>query len=243
LEHKLHAKAIYCGLRIFLLHKCITFNGSAAIVSVSKICNSSKKITAFQYLRPMQKSNKFSITHRLLHWGIAFGMIFMLITILLRLGWMNKFHVAEIILDNTDPAKVQLTEDEAIVLAKKIRKPMWEWHIYIGYVLTGLYVLRLIHMIATGKRFSTPWSKGLSLSEKIQSWAYTIFYALMGASLATGLLIEFGPDAWHETMEEIHAYAIWYLVGFIVLHLGGIVLYELGPKTGIVSKMIGGERG
>ncbi len=190
----------------------------------------------------MRKSEKYSTVHRLLHWGIALGMLFMLITILLRLGWMNKVHVAEIILDNTDPAKVQLSEDEAIVLAKKIRKPMWEWHEYMGYVLTGLYVLRLLHMAVSGRRFSAPWAKGLTVAEKIQAWSYFIFYILMGASLLTGLLIEFGPDSWHQSMEEIHAYAIWYLVAFIIMHLGGIVLYELGPKSGIVSKMIGGER-
>ncbi len=190
----------------------------------------------------MQKANKFSLTHRLLHWGIAFGMLFMLLTILLRLGWMNKVHVADIILENTDPTKVRLTEDEAIVLAKKIRKPMWEWHVYAGYLLTGLYVLRLIYMVVSGRRFSAPRQKGLDLKEKMQAWAYTIFYVLMGASLATGLLIEFGPEAWHEFMEDVHAYGIWYLVAFIVLHLGGIVLYELGANTGIVSKMIGGQK-
>jgi cytochrome b561 len=190
----------------------------------------------------MKSNRPYTLAHRLLHWALAFAMIFMLITILLRMGWMNKNHVAGIILGNLDPDRYPLSEQEAVTLAKKIRKPMWQWHIYTGYAITAIYLLRLLHMWVSGRRFLLPWRTGLSVAERVQGWAYVVFYALLAYSLVTGYLVEFGPASIHETMEDLHAIGIWYLGGFMVLHLAGIVWQEVTKTPGIVSRMIGGDR-
>jgi cytochrome b len=60
----------------------------------------------------------------------------------------------------------------------------------------------------------------------------------MFVSLLTGLLIEFGPDDLHETMETIHKLSLYYLISFIVLHFGGLWIAEKIEKQSLVSKMI-----
>jgi hypothetical protein len=71
-----------------------------------------------------------------MHWSIAICTILLLVTIFLRMTWMNKDHVADIIQNYLADKNTSLSRDELIVLAKQIRKPMWVWHIYLGYVLS-----------------------------------------------------------------------------------------------------------
>ncbi len=177
-----------------------------------------------------------------MHWAIAICMLLLLITIFLRLTWMNKDNVADIIqsyLATTDQA---LTRDQAIVLAKQIRKPMWQWHIYLGYVLTGLYAIRMALPFLGHMKFSSPFSKALSLKVKFQYWVYLVFYACVAVSLTTGLIIDFGPKNLKEPMEEIHVLSIYYLVTFIALHLGGVLMAEFTSDNGIISRIVSGNK-
>jgi len=72
---------------------------------------------------------KYSRIYRIVHWAIAIAFLLLLITIFLRLTWMNKENLADIIeayLGSTDQS---LTREQLIILANQIRKPMWDWHI------------------------------------------------------------------------------------------------------------------
>ena len=191
----------------------------------------------------IMETRNYSKVYRILHWLIAFSFIFLLITIFLRKTWMEKNHVAEIIqaflADKGYPA---LPEDDAILLAKKIRKPMWDWHIYIGYILTGLYCIRLAVPFFGEMKFSSPFKAGLDMKTKFQFWVYLVFYACTAVSLITGLIIEFGPKEYKKPMEEIHELSLYYLLGFMILHFGGILIAELTSDKGLVSRIISGSK-
>lgn len=178
-----------------------------------------------------------------MHWAIAISMLLLLITIFLRLTWMNKNHVADIIQNYLSTTDQTLSRDQAIILAKKIRKPMWDWHIYIGYVLVGLYSIRLLLPFFGQMQFSNPLKKELTVKAKFQYWVYLIFYACVAISLITGLIIEFGSENLKKPMEEIHVLSIYYLLAFIFLHLGGVILAELTTEQGIISKIVSGTKG
>jgi cytochrome b len=60
--------------------------------------------------------------------------------------------------------------------------------------------------------------------------------------LITGLLISFGPKTIKHDVEELHEMSIYYLVAFLVLHLGGVLLAELTNQKGIVSRIISGAK-
>ena len=91
----------------------------------------------------MEQTN-YSKVYRIIHWTIAISFTLLLLTIFLRLTWLNKFNVAAIIQDYLSGTDQTLSQEQLIVLAKKIRQPMWDWHIYIGYVLVGLFSIRII---------------------------------------------------------------------------------------------------
>lgn len=184
----------------------------------------------------------YSKVYRIMHWAIAASFLFLLFTIFLRLTWMNKYNMAAIISDYLNTTDQHLTEDQIIVLAKKIRKPMWDWHIYAGYVLTGLFVIRLILPAFGEMKFQKPLAKSLSLKMKIQKWTYIIFYICVVISLITGLLIVWGPKEFKTTMEEIHILGIYYLLAFIAVHIGGVLLAEFTDQKGIVSRIVSGNK-
>jgi len=188
------------------------------------------------------ETRTYTTIYRIMHWAIAICMLLLLLTIFLRLTWMNKNNVSDIIQDYLATTNVSLSEDETILLAKKIRKPMWDWHIYLGYALVGLYSIRMLLPFFGHMKFSNPFRKELSSKTKFQYTLYIIFYICVAISLITGLIIEFGPKTLKKSMESIHELSIYYLLGFIVLHIGGVLYAEFTTNKGIISKIVSGDK-
>ncbi|NCT09005.1 MAG: cytochrome b/b6 domain-containing protein [Flavobacteriia bacterium] len=184
----------------------------------------------------------YSKIYRILHWSIAISFTLTLITIFLRLTWMNKNNMAEIMENYLSKNDVILTQDQLIVLAKQIRQPMWDWHIYLGYVLTGLFVVRFSLPFFGEMKIQNPLDKNITFKEKIQKWIYIVFYVCVVISLITGLIIKFGPKEFKKSMESIHELSIYYLVTFIVLHIGGVLYAEFTNDKGIISRIVSGYK-
>jgi cytochrome b561 len=171
---------------------------------------------------------------------IAISFLLLLLTIFLRMTWLNKSGIAAIMQEYLSGTDQVLSQDQLIALAKKIREPMWNWHIYIGYLLAGLFTIRLI-LAASGKmKFQNPLAGKLTVKEKFQKWTYLIFYACVLISLVTGLLIEAGPGELKKSMEGIHALGIFYLTAYIGIHLVGVIIAEFTSRKGIISEIISG---
>jgi cytochrome b561 len=192
-------------------------------------------------LNIMEKT-KYSNVYRIIHWAIAISFLLLLITIFLRLTWMNKYNVAAIIQDYLSGTDQVLSQEQLIDLAKKIRQPMWNWHIYIGYVLVGLFSIRFILPAFGHMKIQNPFGKNLSTKMKFQKWTYIIFYLCVIVSLATGLIIEFGPKEFKKPMEEIHVLGIYYLIAFIGIHLAGVLIAEFTDQKGIISRIVSGSK-
>lgn len=75
----------------------------------------------------------YTRAHRILHWLIAFTFIFILLTVLLRQGWMNRHTIANVVLKQAKTDQITIPEDTAVKIGKAVRKPMWALHIYAGY--------------------------------------------------------------------------------------------------------------
>jgi len=187
------------------------------------------------------EKRSYPAVYRIVHWAIAVSFVLLIITIFLRSTWMNKYNVAAIIQDQLANTEQHVSEDQAIALAKKIRQPMWDWHIYTGYVLTGLFALRFMLPAFGRMKFQNPLGKGLSATAKFKKWSYLVFYAFVVVSLATGLLIVWGPKAWKEPLEQVHVLGIYYLLAFIAVHLAGVLKAEFTDGKGIISRMISGS--
>jgi cytochrome b561 len=184
----------------------------------------------------------YPVIYRIMHWAIALCMLFLLLTIILRSTWFDKNHLADIIQKYLATTDKSLSDDEINMLAKKIRKPMWDWHIYSGYVLTGLFSIRLLLPFFGKMKFSNPFNKELRLKEKFQYWVYLIFYMCLAISLITGLVMEFGPKSVKGIMENIHVLSIYYVIAFLIIHIGGVMMAELTNQQGIISRIISGTK-
>ncbi|MDO9594193.1 MAG: cytochrome b/b6 domain-containing protein, partial [Lutibacter sp.] len=68
------------------------------------------------------------------------------------------------------------------------------------------------------------------------------FYGCVVISLSTGLLIKFGPSTIKVLMQDIHVLSIYYLGGFIILHIGGVLWSEFTSQKGIISKIVSGNK-
>jgi len=187
------------------------------------------------------ENKNYNIIFRILHWSIAIFIILILITIFLRMTWLNKYYVADIIQDYLATTNQSLAYDDIVALAKQIRKPMWNWHIYIGYILVGLFSLRFSLSAFGIVKFQNPFEKNLSHKKKFQYWIYLLFYTFITVSLVTGLIIEFGSKVLKKPMEEIHVLSIYYLIAYVLIHFGGVLIAEFTNEQGIVSKMISGN--
>lgn len=189
----------------------------------------------------VMENRNYPTIYRIVHWAIAVSFTLLLITIFLRLTWMNKYNVATIIQDQLANTEQHVSEDQAIALAKKIRQPMWDWHIYTGYVLVGLFAIRFM-LPAFGKmKFQNPMEKALSTADKFRKWTYLLFYGLVVVSLSSGLLIVWGPKEWKGSLEEVHELGVYYLVAFITVHLAGVLWAEFTDQKGIVSRIVSGS--
>lgn len=187
----------------------------------------------------MEKKNKFTALHRLLHWVSALAMSVLFITGFLRMYWMNKNHMVSVIETKVGTAipKEQMTD-----IAKTIREPMWEWHEIFAYVMIVAFIARIIYMIVKGIRFPNPFKKNIGMKERLQGFTYVYFYVFVFISASTGICLEKGFfSQWGDNIEMIHKWGIYWFPIFIVLHLGGLLIAEHSSKKGIVSKMIGGE--
>ncbi|TDP61570.1 cytochrome b/b6 domain-containing protein [Flavobacterium dankookense] len=184
----------------------------------------------------------YSKVYRIMHWLIAVCFMLLLLTIFLRMTWMNKNNVGDIIEEFLREKKQNLSRDEIIILAKKIRKPMWNWHIYFGYALVALYSIRLLLPFFGEMKFKNPFQKNIDSKTKFQFGVYIVFYVCVAVSLISGLIIELGPKNLKESMESIHVLSIYYLLAFIVVHLGGVLMAEFTNRKGIISSVISGEK-
>ena len=188
----------------------------------------------------MNKRKNFTLSHRLLHWSIALTILFILLTLFLRDTWMDKNHMANIISTSLSSYDISLSKEMAIKVAKSIRRSMFEWHIYAGYVLVALVIFRLIHIKNAGVNYKGPFNKESTIKEKLQAYVYISFYIGLILVSITGLLIKFGPDSVNDFAKDIHGIALWYFIPFLIIHFAGIFIGESGEEKGVVSKMIGG---
>lgn len=186
--------------------------------------------------------NRFSRANRLIHWAIALVISFIMLTVFLRMGWMHKEHFGLILQTSLAKLNIIITPEQATNIGKDLRRPMWNYHIWAGYVMIGLYVLRMIITYVQGINYKNPLDKKTTTKEKFKSWIYIVFYILLAITLITGFFIVNGPKDWKETLEFIHVQSLYYVVIFIIVHIAGVLIADKNDEPGLISKMISGDK-
>jgi cytochrome b len=197
---------------------------------------------------------------RLWHWATFLITFFLLLTILVSKTFLGWGHVNSVLQEGLRKEGVVLGPRQTFNTANLLMERVWDWHIWLGYVLSFLFLFRVII------EFFQP--NGTSLTARIKNAVlflkqrtdrktarhylmvkliYLLFYGLLAAIVGTGLWLAFNrdttsPDQVH-SIKEIHEKCFMLILGFILIHLAGVIWAERRSRQNLVSAMIhGGER-
>lgn len=139
-----------------------------------------------------------------------------------------------------------VTPELAQGVAKAIRDKMWEWHIIFGIALAILLVGRLA-LFLTANNAKPALGRFSQGHLRVMKSLYAFFYAVASLLVITGLIQVFKKELgigkeFFLLIKESHEFAMWGVLGFVLLHIVGVILAEFkGPSEGIISRMISGN--
>ena len=210
----------------------------------------------------MQQSlfqEKYSWPLRIWHWLTFIIVTALLFTVFVSQSFLDGEHTGIVITGAAAKKGSVLTEQQVRTMVGSLRQTIWKWHTYFGYVLGGLFLFRLVLEFFQPKeqRFITKFKKGLTASKntadkkdgrhyRFVKFIYALFYILLATIVITGLLMAFydndpamSKDTFHN-IKEIHEKCYYILLGFLFIHLAGVIKAEFGKDKNITSRMING---
>jgi cytochrome b561 len=191
---------------------------------------------------------KWRLDFRIWHWVHATVVIGLLGTVFLRKTFLSWRANSELLTQKLSEINVEITAEQAKILAKAIRAPMWEWHIILGYALAVLVVWRIILFFTqSGKQNYQNFQKE-TFHKKMVKIGYIGIYGILFFMAASGLVIYFyevlgiTKDRAHD-IKEIHELVYNAILIFVPLHIIGVFVAENQNEKGILSDMVnGGEK-
>lgn len=202
---------------------------------------------------------KNSATIRLWHWLNAIVITGSLLTVLLNSTLLKTRKNAVFLKSSLKEAGAVVTDQQARSAAHALSDKVWEIHTYLGYGLAALVLFRLVLEFfqladqkflrkiksAYNQYFILKKERELAKHELLVKTLYSIFYLLILIMVITGLCLAFEDNvpalkAIH-AIKQIHGFTMYLILGFIVLHIAGVLLAERKEDSqGIVSDMING---
>lgn len=190
---------------------------------------------------------KWTLDFRIWHWLHAFVVLGLLLTVFLRKTFLSWRVNSEILSSKLLTMDINVSTEQAKLLAKAVRAPMWEWHIFFGYGLAALILIRLLLFFTKSGKQNFVDIKYLDLHKKMVKIGYIGIYAVLAFMSISGLMINFYQDLGLDKttahdIKEIHEFvfnAVWI---FVLLHLGGLIVAENRGEKGIVSEMLHGGK-
>jgi cytochrome b len=209
-------------------------------------------------INPSMPVKKNSAGIRLWHWLNAVVISGSLLTVLLHSTLLSPHQNAALITNQLKNAGVTITNQQARSAAHEISDKGWALHTYIGYILAGLVVFRLLmelFQLADQKfirKLKNAYRQYRTIKQNREQamhdfWVntlYALFYLMIIIQVITGLCLAFEDDvptlkAIH-AFREIHSFTMYLILAFIAIHLAGVFLAERKNRPGIVSDMING---
>lgn len=183
----------------------------------------------------------YSRSLRIWHWLNAIAVTGLLATFFLRKTFLSWRENSAIIVDKLSSVGVEVSVEQAKMVAKAIRAPMWEWHIIFGIIMALLLIYRAwIFWQEMGFGYDDE-----ALHMRLVHIGYKILYFVLIFLAVSGLLLN-----WHELLglskdmthniKELHEYVAWVVAIFVPLHIIGVFAGENSDQTGITTRMISG---
>jgi len=188
---------------------------------------------------------KWRLDFRIWHWVHATVILGLLGTVFLRKTFLSWRTNSELLTQKLAEIDLSVTADQAKVLAKSIRAPMWEWHILLGYALAALVVWRIVLFFTESGKQNYQNLASETLHKKMVKLGYIGIYAIILFMSISGLTIHFyealglSKDLAHD-IKEVHELVFNAILIFVPLHIIGVIIAENRDEKGIISDMING---
>ena len=191
---------------------------------------------------------KWRLDFRVWHWVHAAVVLGLIGTVFLRKTFLSWRTNSELLTQKLSEINLEVTAEQAKVLAKAIRAPMWEWHIILGYALSVLLVWRIILFFTESGKQNYQNLRAETFHKKMVKVGYIGIYGILLFMAISGLVIHFyevlglTKDGAHD-IKEIHELVFNAVLIFVPLHIIGVFVAENQDEKGIISDMVnGGER-
>ncbi|WP_410220546.1 cytochrome b/b6 domain-containing protein [Pedobacter sp.] len=204
---------------------------------------------------------KYPASIRFWHWGNTLVISGSLVTVLINSTLFDGRSTRDFVQKELAHAGANVSQEQARAVVHGLEDKVWDIHIYFGYVLTALFLYRLIVEIRADKNqkvfrkfldtlkiyLSNQAFKSTARYELGIKLLYLVFYTLLLIMAITGLSIAFDDNlgisrSLSHSLKEVHGFCMYPILGFIVLHVGGVYFAERKNKKGIVSDMINGGK-
>ena len=204
------------------------------------------------------KKNSSSL--RLWHWLNALVITGSLLTVLLNSTLLDTKPNAELIKESLHNSGATVTIAQAHSTAHELSDKVWMIHTYFGYFLAALLLFRIIMEFfqLTDQKFirkiNNAWYQYQTVKKhrelgKHEFWVksvYAVFYLMLLTMVLTGLCLAFEDDVpllkSIHAFRQIHAFTMYLIIAFIIIHITGVFLAERKDSSGIVSDMINGGK-
>ncbi|MBO2011927.1 cytochrome b/b6 domain-containing protein [Hymenobacter negativus] len=198
---------------------------------------------------------------RFWHWGNAALITLQLITILFQKVIVNSKSAVPEFQQALSKDSVAITAQQGRAFAHIISERIWDWHKYFGWAIVAFFVLRVfLQLIGPSElrfsarlmeimrryRLAPPANKSETGKILFAKTTYALFYLFLTIMVVTGLILIYEDVSFlrpiHHLAEETHNVTMYLIIGFIVLHVVGVVWAEIKEDNGLISRMIGGNK-
>jgi Ni/Fe-hydrogenase 1 B-type cytochrome subunit len=196
---------------------------------------------------------------RLWHWLNVIIISGSLVTVLINSTILDVRANTAFVKDELQKAGQSITDLQAKTAVHALQDKVWSVHIIFGYFLAALLAYRLISeflqpgdqkffkkLKAAYKASSSQVADArLGRHERFVKSLYVLFYLLLLIMAVTGLSLAFKDDLHLSRtvagkIKDFHGFCMYPIIGFIVIHIVGVLLAESKDEKGIVSDMIHG---
>jgi Ni/Fe-hydrogenase 1 B-type cytochrome subunit len=196
---------------------------------------------------------------RIWHWSLFLFVSASFVTVLLASTVFRTRNTVAMVSNELQAKGAIVNGDQARAVAHAYSDKLWDIHKWLGFGISLLVLVRIIIEL-TGprpERLGVQLKKALGLQPadrrtrmEVQQFIqvkriYVIFYLALLLMALTGLGLAFEDvpflRAWHSAIKQVHGFLQWVIYGFVLIHLAGVILADLGKHKGLVSRMIHGR--
>ena len=236
------------------------FSGGAFTYFCPKHFNSNYMAEGETVVKGPSFREKHSLGVRIWHWCTLIVIAGSATTVLLAKTLFNTKDNITLVQQTLQEKGVTVTDTVAKAVSHEFNDLVWHWHIYFGYALAGLLAFRVIvefvnpreQKLIPAIKNSVAWLRKPESNKQetkhyvLVKYLYMFFYFALLIQACTGLFMVYSDDVEslreaREVTSDIHSVFMWVILSYIVIHIGGVILAELGGKyKGVVSDMING---